>query len=106
VELAKRLGAFFCVPARWWLNMQMDYELAVVAEPQDVEAFEQLSGAFITPKGARWLNGSAVTPQGALMIQGSKELIDRLRARTSEEAPRELVTVTYENGAIALVGKG
>ena len=105
--IAARLGAFFQVPARWWLLMQADYDAAMVSEDrtliEGVTPMEPDPDVLLTPKGVLRL-APPVDSSPTEPISLSRTEITAL----PEHAPqprRRIQTVRYENGAIALVGE-
>jgi addiction module HigA family antidote len=84
--MAARLGAYFAVPARWFLLMQAEYDAANVAANHSL-------AEHVTPLviDADWL----LTPNGAMSL-----------AAPIEKNPTATVrTVQLDNGAIALLSK-
>jgi len=110
-DTAIRLGLFFNVPPAWWLDMQAGFDIKNASRLEDLRAriapYQALEDVLVTPKGVRRLERSRATGTGALLVRVSDELLRRLTEATSSELPRacrELRTVTYSNGATALVG--
>lgn len=83
--MAARLGAYFQVPARWFLQMQADYDAAVVECSPEMTA--GVSPLDIDPD---WM----LTPDGALSLSAPQE----------PPPDAEVRTVQLDNGAVALVG--
>ena len=58
-DTAIRLGLFFEVPARWWLEMQARFDTEGVPRidelRQVVKPYDKLGDVIVTPKGARLL---------------------------------------------------
>jgi addiction module HigA family antidote len=82
--MAARLGAFFGVPARWWLLMQAEYDAAQVeGRPELIEG--------VTPMQPN--PDVLLTPSGVL----------RLDVEPPARERRGVRTVQFENGAVALV---
>lgn len=85
--MAARLGAYFDVPARWWLLMQAEYDAAEVAARPDlvrgVVPLEPNPDVLLTPTGVLRLDAAAppTTNRG-----------------------RVVRTIRYDNGAVGLVG--
>jgi len=87
-EIAARLGAYFSVPALWWLQMQAQYDAArVEAEPALVEDVTPL------PPNPDIL----MTPRGILRLDEADDSTPKLTA--------DVQVVRYQNGAIALVSE-
>ncbi|MEL6348372.1 MAG: HigA family addiction module antitoxin [Myxococcota bacterium] len=104
--MAARLGAFFQVPARWWLLMQAEYDAAVVSGDPSLAAgvtpMEPDPDVLLTPKGVMRLAGTA-EPAPAKPISLSRAEINALPQHPPQPR-RHVKTVRYDNGAIALVG--
>lgn len=105
-EMAARLGAYFGVPARWWLSMQAEFdagEIATHPELSDgVTPMEPNPDVLITPKGVLRLDASDHADPGPAPISLSRKALEKL----PEGAPprrREVRVVHRENGSIALV---
>lgn len=85
--MAAKLGAYFGVPARWWLLMQAEYDAAdVAARPELVRGVVPLE-----PNPDVLL-----TPTGILRLD-----VEPPAANTS----REVRTIRYDNGSVGLVGE-
>jgi addiction module HigA family antidote len=104
--MAARLGAFFQVPARWWLLLQAEYDAAVVsADPtltEGVTPMEPDPDVLLTPKGVLRLDGPTEPPPTESISLSRSEI-----AALPQHPPqprRRVRTVRYDNGAIALVG--
>jgi addiction module HigA family antidote len=84
--MAAKLGAYFGVPARWWLLMQAEYDAADVAvRPElvrDVLRLEPNPDVLLTPTGVLRLDAPRPAP----------------------EKRREVRTIRYDNGSVGLVG--
>ena len=104
--MAARLGAFFQVPARWWLLMQAEYDAAVVeADPtlrEGVTPMEPDLDVLITPKGVLRLAPASPSEDGPLTI--SEADLDTLPEMAGNPTPRVVREVLYESGSVALVG--
>ena len=108
-EMAARLGAYFGVPARWWLLMQAEFddrEIAACPELFDgVTPMEVDPDILLTPTGVLRLDTPDVAepePQPRLP-RGALEAIPRSADHSPER--RRVRVVRYENGALALVGE-
>lgn len=105
-DTAVRLGAFFDVPPRWFMDLQVRYELAQAAPSAD--GIERFPGRYwIRPSGAQWLG--PVPPARATTHRVDRELRDRVRAQAALSPPRprrHAVAVEYENGMKAIVVQG
>jgi antitoxin HigA-1 len=109
-DTAARLGLYFGVPAAWWLDMQARYDTEgapwVEELREQVTPRSDLAELLVTRSGVRRMPPSG-PPAEVGLVGVSLELLQRLRAQTSVDGPRaeRLVrTVTYQNGATALVG--
>jgi len=104
--MAARLGAFFQVPARWWLLMQAEYDAAVVeADPtlrEGVTPMEPDLDVLITPKGVLRLAPASPSEDHPLTI--SQTDLDTLPEMAGNPTPRVVREVLYESGSVALVG--
>ncbi len=102
-QLAARLGACFGVPARWWLLMQAEYDVALVeAHPEwrlEAVPIELSADVLLTPRGVLRLPPAegAVEP----VSLPRREVADLPRDPPVNRAVRQ---ITYPNGAAALVG--
>ncbi len=110
-SMAARLGAFFNVPARWWLLMQAEYDA------YDLERHPQALGItpldldpaiLLTPSGVLRMDdpphrGLADTPPLSISIQ-ELSADNASLGGNAESTPRAVRTVRYENGSVALVG--
>ena len=111
LNTAVRLGLFFNVPARWWLDLQTEYELANSELANDlvdvVQPYDRLHEVVVTPSGARPLSRPA--PSAKPQTKVSTALLERLKKRASKTQPDEATAtaehVTYDNGFQALVRK-
>ncbi|MEQ1567315.1 MAG: HigA family addiction module antitoxin [Myxococcota bacterium] len=84
--MAARLGAYFGVPARWWLLMQAEYDAAdVAARPELVRGVVPLE-----PNPDVLL-----TPTGVLRLDVAPPAVDE---------GGEVRTIRYDNGSVGLIG--
>lgn len=108
-DTAVRLGAFFGVPPRWFLDIQVRWDL------------EQAAGAglhvkplsrprvLVTPRGARLVDVSSEPRALPTTRQVDPALRARLEAQAAlapERGPREVEEVRYDSGMRGLVGVG
>lgn len=105
-EMAARLGAYFGVPARWWLLMQAEFDAQdVLARPELSEGvcpMEPNSDILFTPNGVLRLDAPEsveVEPPPSFPIETLEKL-----PQGSPSKRREVQIVRYENGSVALVG--
>ena len=105
--MAARLGAFFNVPARWWLLMQAEYDAAVMADVPELTAqvkpLEPNPDVLLTPKGVLRL-GPPTTSSAAEPLTLSQDELKSLPEMTSNPPPRKVREVRYGSGSVALVG--
>ncbi len=111
-DLALRLGVFLDVPAVWWLEMQALFDVESAPDrdhiSKEVQAFHELDNFVITRREARPLVRHGEPHSHVELLSVSSELLARLRAQAKLSAPRtsrEVVEVTFDNGAQALVGR-
>ena len=110
-DLALRLGLFFNVPARWWLDMQSEYDAG------DAERLEFLQSVvrpfagrerfFITPDGVQPLPDKAA-PSEPTTLPLAPEFVARLRAQVAHNQARparEPVVVYLADGRPMLTGR-
>lgn len=110
-DLALRLGLFFGVPTRWWLDLQSDYD-ATDSEYEEslravVRPWPERHRFFFTPIGVQPLPEPMAT--GApLTVALDPALVARLRAQVAlnpERPAREPVIVYLEDGRPMLTGR-
>ena len=83
--MAARLGAYFGVPARWFLVMQANYDAAMLAtQPEAVGGVTPLE---VDPD-------VLITPQGVISLVNVEAPAPRLEEPT---------TVQFDNGSVALL---
>ncbi len=110
-DTAIRLGLFFEVPARWWLEMQARYDSENPSRRDElrkfVKPYDKLEDVLITPKGVRIL-GPVHSPskeKDSLVI--GEEDLNRLKSQVRLGEPkteRKVRHVIYEDGTHTLVG--
>lgn len=110
-DIAMRLGLYFDVPARWWLEMQARFDahdperllaLQAVVTPLDV-----LVHVLVTPTGVKLLEVDPMVsgPQSATV---SADFLARLRAQVKladRHLIREPEVVFFEDGTPTLTGR-
>ncbi len=104
-DTAVRLGAFFGVPPRWFMDLQVRYELAQAAS--SAEGIEQFPGRYwVRPSGAQWLDPApAAQPTTHRIDPGFRERVRAQAALSPPRRPRQVVAVEYDNGMKAVVGQ-
>ncbi len=104
-DTAVRLGAFFGVPPKWFMDLQVDYDLARVASRAD--RIEKFPGRYwVRPSGAESLGPAPpARPHTHRVEPDFRERIRAQAALSPERRPRSLAAVEYENGMQAIVGK-
>jgi len=110
-DTAIRLGLFFDVPPAWFLEMQARYDTECAPRVEElrgcVTPYEGLAEVLVTPRGVRILAPPKEPEPQVMLVRFPEELVQRLEAQAALEPPRpprHVRTVTYENGAVALVG--
>ena len=98
--MAAKLSAFFGVPAAWWLQMQLTWDLHQIERfpVDDIEPLELDDSVLLTPKGVLHLFAAAPEPEEPISLS-----FEGLDAEVREEH-RQVRQVIYDNGAVALVG--
>jgi hypothetical protein len=112
LSMAARLGAFFNVPARWWLLMQAEYDAdGLERHPQTlgITPLDLDPAILLTPSGVLRLGDLPQDdPADAQPLSISIQELsarDPLQGDDAESEPRVVRTVRYEkNGSVALVG--
>jgi len=104
-DTAVRLGAFFGVPPRWFIDLQGRYDLAQSASSAD--GIEQHPGRYwVRPNGAQRLGPvPAAKPTTHRVEPGLRKRIRAQAALTPERLRRDLISVEYDDGTKAIVGK-
>lgn len=102
-EMAARLGAYFQTPAKWWLQMQADYDADQIAgDPTMTDGVEPLAldpSVLLTPTGVLHL-GDVVEDAGVGVTMSRTEL----ERPPSSPASRTVQVVRYDSGSVALIG--
>lgn len=96
-DTATRLGHYFGVPARWFLEMQLRYDLDRTNVTADqVVPLQRPPGTAIGPKGVRRFRSAAPTGQQKSTV--SDALVARLeaQARASNNSPVQPRTTSVE----------
>lgn len=105
--LAAKLGAFLGVPARWWLDKQVDFDVYVLeAQPQLAQGVEPLRlspDVFLTPSGVIDWTGVEPAPPEAPLSLPRHDLEARPPSKPALQA-RTARLVHYDNGSVGLVG--
>ncbi len=105
-DTAVRLGAFFGVPPKWFMDLQVSYDLARLAS--SANGIEKFPGRYwVRPNGAERLGPAPLARPSTHRVEpGFRERIRAQAALSPERRPRSLAAVEYENGMKAIVGKG
>ncbi len=105
-DTAVRLGAFFGVPAKWFMDLQVSYDLAQVASRG--HGIEKFPGRYwVRPSGAEPLGSvPPARPSTHRVEPGLRERVRAQAALSPKRRLRSLAAVEYENGMKAIVGKG
>jgi len=107
-EMAARLGAFFGVPARWWLLMQAEFDASELASRPElgdgVVPLEVDPDLLLTPTGVLRLDDDASSePEPPPSIP--RRALETLPQDDAESpGTRRVRVVRYANGSLALVG--
>ncbi len=104
-DTAVRLGAYFSVPARWFMDLQSRYDLERAAGAMG-EVTPHGGRIWVRPSGAQHLGPTPHAQPTTLRIE--PELREQIRAQAALSPPwpeREVESVVYENGMKAIVGK-
>lgn len=110
-DLAQRLGLYFGVPARWWLDLQAVFDAddpeRIARLRSVVRALPDRDRYFITPAGVQVLAQSS-RPAKAQDLTLDPDFVERLRAQVAHNPPRqerEPVVVYLEDGRPMLTGR-
>ena len=111
-DTATRLGLYFGVPAKWWMDLQAEYELddpeRLSALHSVVQPLERPPGVAIGPSGVRRFHVEHSEPEVETSAV-SESLLDRLRAQVQSGGGRESRRIQHRevdlgSGYRALVG--
>ncbi len=104
-DTAVRLGAFFGVPPRWFMNLQTSYDLARAAS--SAKGIEKFPGRYwVRPTGSEKLGPAPLArPRAHSVDPDFREQVRAQAALSPKRRPRTLVAVEYENGMKAIVEK-
>lgn len=108
-EMAARLGAFFGVPARWWLLMQVELdERQIAQQPENVDEVKPWipdPDVLLTPDGVMRLRAPDQTaPEPAPSLP--RDPLEMISPDTDrQQGHRKVRVVRYDNGSLALVGE-
>jgi hypothetical protein len=105
IKQGDRLGAYFEVPAKWFLDMQAEYDV-LMAAPVELSPCPHLSDFLIMPSRARPLERSS-SPESSVCLQVPPELEARLREQVKHRRPvrREPVLIPLPDGTQILSGQ-
>jgi len=104
-DTAIRLGAFFGVPARWFMDIQTRYDLARTASSAD--GIEKLEGRYwVRPSGAAWMVAARPAQPTTYRVDAAfrKQIADQAKLGPGRKR-RTVAAVEYENGMKAIVGR-
>ena len=111
LDTAVRLGLFFDVPARWWLDHQTQFDLATTTLPvalgDVITAWTGVDDAVIGPRRARFLRAPAVPdvpPEDLVNIKPDD--LARMRKNNPSVPAAGVVAVRREDGSLALESHG
>ncbi len=106
-DTAVRLGAFFGVPPRWFLDIQTRWDLERAEEAGSRVKPLSSPHVLVTPQGARFVEASSTRPALPTTRRVDPSLRARLEAQAAlapERGPREVEEVRYDSGMRGLVG--
>jgi addiction module HigA family antidote len=106
-DTAVRLGAFFGVPPKWFLDIQTRWDLARATGAAPRVAPLSDATVLVTPRGARRVQESDTTNSPSTLHSVSPALRERIEAQVRlapERQPRKLKEVRYKSGMRGLVG--
>ena len=104
--MAARLGAYFDVPAAWWLELQKRYDVDAAArvDVSSVRAMKIPDDKLVGPEGV-----IALSPRSdpGLKAEPISLSYDELRAprETPHPSKRRVKRIDFDHGASALVGE-
>ena len=104
-DTAVRLGAYFRVPPRWFMDLQSRHDLERAADAAK-EVTPHGGRIWVRPSGAQHLGATPDARPTTLHVE--PELRERIRAQAALSPPwpeRDVESVVYENGTKAIVGK-
>lgn len=110
VNAALRLGLYFGVPPKWFLDLQAEHDTIGTPELEALRtAVVPVSSDdfLVTPTGAIAL-APATPPRGDMTLAMDGELLARLRAQAALAPSRGATVVTevrYETGLVGLQGR-
>ncbi|MFT5129167.1 MAG: addiction module HigA family antidote [Rhodothermales bacterium] len=107
VDFATRLGAYLDAPARWFLDLQADFDAGTACRV-DVARCPNLADFLVTPKGVIALEQNNSSEPAAPTLHFSSEFEARLREQVKHCEPRrarEPVTVCLADGTPILTGR-
>jgi addiction module HigA family antidote len=110
VDMALRLGLFFGVPPKWFLDLQAEHDTISAPELEALRAVVvpvSTADFLVTPTGAVAL-APATPPRGTITVAMDSDLLARLRAQAALAPSRGATAVTevrYETGLVGLQGR-
>jgi len=111
-EMAHRLGLYFIVPTRWFLEMQARFDAQEVHSNAElrgqIKPWDAKEGILITPEGAINLGPPRPKKIETLMVKVPDELLERLRkqaALSERQIARTPKIITLPDGTPILTGE-
>ena len=110
VNMALRLGLYFGVPPKWFLDLQAEHDSVGAPELEALRAAVvpvSSDDFLVTPTGAIAL-APATPPRGTMTVAMDSDLLARLRAQAALAPSRGATAVTevrYETGLVGLQGR-
>jgi addiction module HigA family antidote len=106
-DTAVRLGAFFGAPPRWFMDIQVRWDLDRAAGSSAGVEPLSIQEILVTPRGARRVEAATNHDVEPTMKRVSSALRKRLEAQAGlapAREPREVEEVRYESGMRGIVG--
>ena len=111
-DTAMRLGLYFGVPARWWMDMQTSYDLDNQAQlaslTELVVPLERPAGVAFGPSGVRRFQVVHDTKQQSTESKVDDRLLELLMSQTSHSpkaTEREVEVKDFGNGYSGVAGR-
>lgn len=101
-QMAAKLAAYFKTPIQWWLDMQLEYDLAAVADTDpDINRHAPLDGVLLGPLGLIDIGPIPAYSKPEQVVLTREELLSPANATESREA----MVLTHSDGSIELTGR-